>query len=90
MKEKNGACLIGEVWEDPSNKVAYGETRSYCLGDTLDSTMNYPLRNALLSFMLGDIDAHALVRQLDSQRENLPPRSTIPCSTCSARTTGRG
>ena len=34
--------------------------------------MNYPLRNALLSFMLGDIDAHALVRQLDSQRENLP------------------
>ena len=72
VKEKNGACLIGEVWEDPSNKVAYGETRSYCLGDTLDSTMNYPLRNALLSFMLGDIDAHALVRQLDSQRENLP------------------
>ena len=31
------AALIGEVWEDPSNKVAYGETRCYCAGDTLDS-----------------------------------------------------
>ncbi len=72
IKEKPGACLIGEVWEDPSNKVAYGETRSYCLGDTLDSTMNYPLRDALLSFILGEINANQLVRRLDSMRENLP------------------
>jgi len=72
VKEKPGACLIGEVWEDPSNKVAYGEMRSYCLGDTLDSTMNYPLRDALIGFMMGDIDSHGLARRLDSMRENLP------------------
>ncbi|NLG24729.1 MAG: glycoside hydrolase family 13 protein [Clostridiales bacterium] len=69
-----GAALIGEVWEDASNKVAYGELRSYCLGDTLDGAMNYPLRTALFSFMLGHIDAPALCRALDSLRENYAPQ----------------
>ena len=66
------AALIGEVWEDPSNKVAYGKTRCYCLGDTLDSTMNYPLREAILLFMRCRIDAAAFVRRVESMRENLP------------------
>ena len=66
------AALIGEVWEDPSNKVAYGETRCYCLGDTLDSTMNYPLRDAVLLFLRGRIDAMGFVRRLNSMQENLP------------------
>ena len=69
---KPDAALLGEVWEDPSNKVAYGELRSYCLGDTLDSTMNYTLRDALVEFMLGHTDSHALKRTLDSLMENLP------------------
>lgn len=66
------AALIGEVWEDPSNKVAYGKLRSYCLGDTLDSTMNYPLRQAIFDFLLGKSDANALKRSLDSMTEKLP------------------
>jgi len=66
------AALIGEVWEDPSNKVAYGEMRCYCLGDTLDSTMNYPLRDAVLMFLRCRIDAAGFVRRLESMRENLP------------------
>ena len=36
------AAVLGEVWEDASHKVAYGQMRSYVLGDTLDSVMNYP------------------------------------------------
>ncbi len=40
--EKEDAAILGEVWEDASNKVAYGQMRSYVLGDTLDSVMNYP------------------------------------------------
>ena len=66
------SALIGEVWEDPSNKVAYGEMRSYCLGDTLDSTMNYPLRDAIMLFMRCRIDAANFVRRVESMRENLP------------------
>ena len=66
------SALIGEVWEDPSNKIAYGKMRCYCYGDTLDCSMNYPLREAVLSFFCGRIDAVQLVRRLESQRENLP------------------
>lgn len=69
---KRDALLIGEVWEDASNKVAYGQLRSYCLGDTLDSVMNYPLREAALSFLTGDIDAMQFKRRMDSIYENYP------------------
>ena len=66
------AALIGEVWENASCKIAYDELRSYCLGDTLDSVMNYPLREGLIDFLTGVIDAPALKRRLDSLFENYP------------------
>ena len=47
------AILIGEVWEDASNKVAYDVRREYFLGGELDSVMNYPFKNAIISFALG-------------------------------------
>ncbi|MBN1776528.1 MAG: glycoside hydrolase family 13 protein [Clostridiales bacterium] len=65
-------ALIGEVWEDASNKVSYGEPRSYCLGDTLDGVMNYPLRRAAIDFSTGKIPAQALVRLILHQREVYP------------------
>ena len=71
-KERPDAALIGEVWEDPSNKVAYGKLRSYCLGDTLDASMNYPLRKAVLDFLRCRVDAENFVRQVESMRENQP------------------
>lgn len=70
--EKEDAVLLGEVWEDASNKVSYGAQRCYCLGDTLDSVMNYPLREAALSFVKGEIDAFAFTRRIESLRENYP------------------
>lgn len=66
------AALLGEVWEDASNKVAYGEARCYCLGDTLDSVMNYPLRRAVIDFFTGVIDAYTLRRVILHQREVYP------------------
>ena len=73
MKEENpDSVLIGEVWEDPSRKVAYGQLRSYCLGDTLDSTMNYPIRDAILGFLLGKFDAETCGRMIESIYENTP------------------
>lgn len=46
------APLIGEVWEDASNKIAYSCRRHYFRGQELDSVMNYPLKNAILSYLL--------------------------------------
>jgi len=66
------SALIGEVWEDPSNKTAYGEVRCYCTGDTLDATMNYPLREAVLGFMGGTMNARQCVRALEHMRQSQP------------------
>ncbi len=49
-KEK---IIIGEVWEDASNKESYGIKRRYLLGDQLDSVMNYPFREAIINFVKG-------------------------------------
>lgn len=64
--------VIGEVWEDPTSKVSYGMPRTYALGRSLDSVMNYPLREYLIWFALGKTDANHLVTQLKSQRSNYP------------------
>lgn len=45
------AVVIGEVWEDASNKTAYGVRKRYFLGAQLDSVMNYPFKDSILSFV---------------------------------------
>ena len=45
------ALIIGEVWEDASNKIAYGNRRHYFDGEELDSVMNYPFKDAIISFV---------------------------------------
>lgn len=45
------AAVIGEVWEDASTKIAYSVRRRYLLGKQLDSVMNYPFKDAILSFV---------------------------------------
>ncbi|MBQ4091010.1 MAG: alpha amylase C-terminal domain-containing protein [Clostridia bacterium] len=51
------AVIIGEVWENAADKVAYGKRRRYFQGRQLDSVMNYPLKNAIVDFCLyGDAD----------------------------------
>ena len=71
-KQQEDAVLLGEAWEDASNKVAYGQMRSYVLGDTLDSVMNYPLREALINFLTHVIPASQVVRQVRALQENYP------------------
>ena len=51
VHRKPGALLIGEVWEDASNKISYGKRRHYFLGGELDGVMNYPVRTALLCWL---------------------------------------
>ena len=69
---RQDALVLGEVWEDASNKEAYGEIRCYCAGDTLDSVMNYPLRSAVLDFAMGRIGAGEVARLIRHQGEVYP------------------
>lgn len=48
---ESGSLLYGEVWEDASNKIAYGKRKKYYLGKELDGVMNYPLRSGIISFL---------------------------------------
>lgn len=45
------AQIVGEVWEDASDKVSYGRRRRYLSSGQLSSVMNYPLRAALLAYI---------------------------------------
>ncbi|MCL2678486.1 MAG: glycoside hydrolase family 13 protein, partial [Clostridiales bacterium] len=68
----DGLAVIGEVWEDASNKVSYGSRRRYLLGAQMDSVMNYPFRDALLHYMRyggGYAFYHSVMRIV----ENYPP-----------------
>jgi 4-alpha-glucanotransferase len=66
------AVLIGEVWEDASNKIAYSERRRYFLGKELHGVMNYPFRSATLDYLRGG-DADQFRETLETLRENYPP-----------------
>ena len=70
-KEKPDALIIGEVWEDASNKIAYSERRRYFQGGELDSVMNYPLRDAILGFLNGGTAEH-FAESMECIRENYP------------------
>lgn len=43
--------IVGEVWEDASNKISYGNRRHYLEGEQLDSVMNYPWRNGIIEYL---------------------------------------
>lgn len=45
------SVLYGEVWEDASNKIAYGKRKRYYLGSELDGVMNYPIRRGLIDYI---------------------------------------
>ena len=63
--------LLGEVWEDATTKQAYGVRRTYLLGKGLDAVMNYPFRNAVLSFIKGD-STLAVAEQIMNICEHYP------------------
>lgn len=70
--EKPNGYLLGEVWEDGSNKIAYSRRRRYLLGRETHGLMNYPFRTALLAW-LGGGDAAAFRDDMETIRENYPP-----------------
>lgn len=63
--------LIGEVWEDATNKIAYDKRRMYFQGGELDSVMNYPLKDAIIEYVING-DALTLFKTVREQIDNYP------------------
>ena len=76
---KPDAYLLGEVWEDASNKMAYGCRRRYFTDGELDSVMNYPFRTAILDFMRGRDSGAGLRNTVMSIVENYP-QQVVQCN----------
>ena len=68
---KPGCLLLGEVWEDGSNKIAYSQRRRYLLGGETHCLMNYPFRTAALCYLRGG-DAAEFRESMETIRENYP------------------
>lgn len=68
------ALLLGEVWEDASNKRAYSVSRRYFVDGELDSVMNYPWRTAIINFAVGLDDGANLGEAIMTLAENYPPQ----------------
>ena len=75
------ALLMGEVWEDASNKEAYGRRRRYFVDGELDSVMNYPFRTAILNFVRKMDGGEQLRSTVMSIAENYPPQVLSCCMT---------
>ncbi len=76
-EEDPDALIIGEVWEDASNKIAYSQRREYLQGKELDSVMNYPLKEGIIRYIQTGNAASLLhtVRVLI----NHYPKQTVDC-----------
>ena len=71
-KEVNKDCVvIGEVWEDASNKISYGVRREYFQGKELDSVMNYVLKDSIINFV-NTKNANNLVDTIYEQLDHYP------------------
>ncbi len=78
-EEKPDSFLLGEVWEDGSNKISYGRRRKYLLGRETHGLMNYPFRVAALNYLRGmdeesrPYTAGNFMEAMEAIRENYPP-----------------
>ncbi len=67
------ALMLGEVWEDASNKIAYSTRRRYLQGGQLDSVTNYPFKSDILNFCLSG-DGAKLNNTVNFILNNYPKR----------------
>ena len=66
--------LLGEVWEDATNKISYGSRRRFLRGRQLDSVMNYPFANAIVDFVKNG-NSQDLYNTVLNILENYPPQA---------------
>lgn len=72
LESDKESILLGEVWEDATNKISYNVRREYMCGEELDSVTNYPFRNYFLDFFSNKFDSTKLAKFFDRMQENYP------------------
>lgn len=72
LDEYPDKILIGEVWEDASRKISYGDRRKYIYGESLQSVMNYPFRDLIINSLKGEWSAEYSAKFLTQIFENYP------------------
>ena len=78
VKESNpDAIIIGEVWEDASEKIAYSKRREYLQGYELDSVMNYPLKEGIIQYIQTE-NTLTLLQVIRSLIDHYP-KQTVDC-----------
>ncbi len=75
--EDKDAIIIGEVWEDASDKIAYSKRREYLQGFELDSVMNYPLKDAIIAYIKTQ-DEQLLLKTVRKLIDHYP-KQTLDC-----------
>ncbi len=79
LKEiKPDALLIGEVWEDASNKISYSARRRYFSDSNLDSVMNYPFKEVIIGYVKREITGNEFADRVMTIVENYP-RPVLDC-----------
>ncbi|HPE39000.1 MAG TPA: glycoside hydrolase family 13 protein [Bacillota bacterium] len=66
------AVVLGEVWEDATNKVSYGNYRDFAFGRTHDTVMGYPFREQVIAFLAGYESANEWNIKMAAARERYP------------------
>ncbi len=66
------SIIIGEVWEDASNKISYDERRKYFLGDQLNGVTGYVFKNIVVEFLKGNIKSQDVYNSFMTIKENYP------------------
>ncbi|MBQ3057441.1 MAG: glycoside hydrolase family 13 protein [Clostridia bacterium] len=72
--DSNENFLLGEVWEDATNKISYNARRRFLRGKQLDSVMNYPFANAIINYLKGG-NSRDLIDTVLEILENYPPQA---------------
>ena len=72
LKANNESILIGEVWEDASNKISYNERRKYLLGNQLNGVTGYVFKNIILDFLTYKINSSDVYNKFMTIKENYP------------------
>ncbi|MFR3569391.1 MAG: glycoside hydrolase family 13 protein [Paraclostridium sordellii] len=68
----NESVIVGEVWEDASNKISYSERRKYFLGNQLNGVTGYVFKNIVVDFLKGNINSQAVYNRFMTIKENYP------------------
>lgn len=75
QKINKDIILLGDTWDDASNKISYSKRRKYLQGKEVQAATNYPLRESLINFIKGYIKSDKFKRKIMSLYENYPRES---------------